>query len=351
MLDETQVDGSITTSPAAEPVTSPTPPQGNGETAPTSSGDASQAAPVDTGNQSQTDERSLTSQTGPQNAEGKTQAQIDWEKKYHESQKGVGKLTSELGSLRRYREETQRQYEGIDPNAVKAWKQQQEAAKMAALPKWHVKNPERAQFQQHLGEYRRLAGLYQRAQTPEAKAEIAAEMEQFPADTRQAFQDYSKHRAGVHDRLAEELTGYNSIEEMFEAKFQEKFAEVQAKQQAETQVNQWFDAAEHQPIVEYTRDAMAEALRDGVPLAYVQRMAHMQYELDVSRSRLTGTDQVAAAAQARTQAAKANAAITRDTAVGARKADPVAIAKERGIDLASTAYANLLSELNKQNLL
>jgi hypothetical protein len=351
MVDTEQVDGSITADPAAAEAPSNAAPETDTSTAaPISSGDTEQTAP-DTGKQPQPDESSLTSHTGPQNAEGKTQAQIDWERRYHDQAKGLGKMQAEVGMLRKYKQETEQRYNGIDPNTVAAWKQQKELAEQKALPKWHVKNPERPMFQQQMAEYRRLQAVYQRAQTPEAKQAIVEELDQFPPDVRQSINDFNKHRASIHDRLAEELTGYNSIEEMFEAKFAAKFAEQQERMQAEQNVNKWFDDAAHQPIVAHTNEAMAEALRDGVPLPYVQSMAAMRYELDVLKSRMTGTEQVTAAAQARTQAAKANAAITRDTASGVRRADPVAIAKERGIDTASSAYVELLSELSSKKLI
>jgi len=354
MLDETQVDGTITANPAADEATGSvdqaTP--ATNDAAPQDSGDIAQTAPAQAGTPPTSDESSLTSQTGPQNTEqGKTQAQIDWERRYHEQAKGVGTLRREVGELRKYREQMQQQYDGIDPQAVKAWKAQQQQAEQAKLDLWHRNHPERPRFQQQMAEFRRLQSAYQRAKSPEAQEAIMAEIDQFPAETRQAIAKYQQHRASIQDRLAEELTGYNSIEEMFEEKFAAKFAEQQERAKAEQNVNQWFDDKSNQPLVEHTREAMAEALREGVPLPYVQAMAKMRYQLDVLESRLAGTDGVAAAAQARTQAAKANAAITRDTAPGARKADPVAIAKERGIDLSSSAYVNLLSELSSKKLI
>jgi hypothetical protein len=354
MLDEDQVGGTITDNPAAPEATgsvdqaSPV----TNDAAPQDSGDIAKTALATASTPPTSDESSLTSQTGPQNTEqGKSQAQIDWERRYHEQAKGVGSLRREVGELRKYREQTQQQYEGIDPQAVKAWKAQQQQAEQKALPKWHQRNPEAPRFKQQYQEYTRLASLYQRAKTDEAKAEIGAELEQFPADVRQQFNDFNTHRRTINERIAEEMTGYNSLEEMIAEKAQAVVREQQERMNAEQNVNKWFDDQANQPLVEHTREAMAEALREGVPLPYVQAMAQMRYKLDIMESRLAGTDQVTAAAQARTQAAKANAAITRDTAPGARRADPVAIAKERGIDLASSAYVSLLSELSAKKLI
>jgi hypothetical protein len=176
-------------------------------------------------------------------------------------------------------------------------------------------------------------------------------LEQFPQEVRNAIGDFQKHKASLQDRLAEELTGYNSLEEMIAEKAAAVVAQEQAKMNAERDVNQWFDDPANKPFVDYTQPAMQEALQDGVPLPYVKRLAELTYKLDMMESRLASTGQVAASAQARTQAAKANASITRDAPMGSRKADPVAIAKERGIDISSTAYAHLLSELHSKNLL
>lgn len=358
MLDETQADGTITASPAndeasaqqAQPTqaaSTATDPSASGDT--TTAADQSQTAPA------QDRERSLTSQTGPQNAEDAAQQQPasnDWEKKYHEIAKGFGRMRNEYGTLRQQLDQYRQQYEGIDPNAVKAWKQQQETAAQAKLPRWHAKHPEAPMFKQQFAEYQRLAGLFARAKTDEAKAEIAAEIERFPANERQDFEAFNSHRRQTVERIAEEMTGYNSLDEMLEAKMASKFNEYQARSKAEVEVGKWFDDPKNQPIVEYTRDAMAEALQDGVPLPYVQRLAQLQYTIDNLESRLAGTDKVVAAAQARTQAAKANASITRDVANGARKVDPKAVAKERGItDLSSSAYVELLSELSSKNLI
>jgi hypothetical protein len=355
MLDETSADGSITTSPATQADTGTATPvtPDSGTANPTGSGDAAQTAPsVDAGKQPANDDpRSLTSQTGPQNTETKTQAQVDWEKRYHDQAKGLGKIQHELGQLRKYREETQRQYDGIDPQTVAAWKQQKAQAEAAKLPKWHAKNPDRAMFQQQHAEHTRLLRAWHRAESPEAKAAFAAEMEQFPADLRQEFAALEQHKRSTVERLAEEMTGFNSLDEYMEAKFANKFQEQQARQQAEQKVNQWFDDPANKPYVEYTSPAMKEALEAGVPLPYVQRMAEMTYKLDILESRLAGSDQVAAAAQARSQAAKGNAAITRDAPTGSRKADPVAIAKERGVELNSTDYITILQELASKNLL
>ena len=178
MLDNEPAADNISASPAADEVSgSATPTQDTGVTAPTGSGDTDQTAPVEPGNQPQVDESSLTSQTGPQSAE-KTEAQTDWEKRYHEQAKGLGKLQNIVGHLRRYQEETQRNYDGVDPQTVKAWREHQERAKQASLPAWHQKNPESPRFKQQYGEYNKLVGLWSRAKTDEAKAEIGAEIEQ-----------------------------------------------------------------------------------------------------------------------------------------------------------------------------
>lgn len=354
MLDESSADGSITASPAtaADTGTAAPAPQDSSTANPTGSGDAAQTAPsVEAGKQPANDDpRSLTSQTGPQNTE-KTPQQTDWEKRYHDQAKGLGKIQHELGQLRKYREETQRQYDGIDPQTVAAWKAQKAQAEAQQLPKWHVKHPDRPMFQQQYGEFRRLQAAYQRAKTPEAQEAIVGELDQFPPEVRQSFADFQKHQRTMNERMAEELTGFNSLEDYIEAKFAAKFQEHQARTQAEQRVAQYFDDPAKKPIVEYTAPAMQEAIQDGVPLPYVQRLAELTYELDALKSSMTGNNQAAAAAQARTQAAKGNAAITRDAPTGSRKADPVVVAKERGIEIGSTAYAYLLSELASKNLL
>ena len=350
MLDETTVSDTISANPATEAVSTDAAPQTEApvQSDPSVSGDTTTAAaPPEASAQDR--ESSLTSQTGSQDA--KPQAQTDWERKFHEAQKGFGRMRSEYGTLKQKIEQYQKQYDGIDPQTVQTWKQAQERAKQEQLPKWHQKHPEAPRFKQQYQEYTRLAGLFQRAKSDEAKAEIGAELEQFPAEVRQQFQEFNNHRRTVHERIAEEMTGYNSLEEMIADKASRVVQEQQERAKAEQNVDQWFDSPANQPLVEYARDAMTEALNEGVPLPYVQAMAKMRYELDALRSRVTQSDGTVVAAQARTQAAKANAAITRDTAPGARRADPVAVAKERNIEVGSTAFATLLQELNSKGLL
>lgn len=354
MIDNDTVSGSNATSPATEAASdSQAPvPQASSEAAPIQSGDAATgSAEQATAPSTPTSESSLTNQTGPKNAEQQP-AGNEWEERYHAEQKKFGNMREAYGAMRKQLDQFQQQFQGIDPNAVKAWRQQQEAAVQAKLPKWHAKNPERAAFQQSHAEYSRLVRGWQRAESPEAKAAFAAEIEQIPADVRQEIASFEQHKRSTNERIAEEMTGYNSLEEMIAAKAMGIMQQERAKAEAETRVNSWFDDPANAPAVEHTREAMAEAIKAGVPLPYVQEMAKMRHKLDIFESRLTNTDQVVAAAQARTQVAKQHASITRDTSGGARRVDPVQVAKERGIaDLASSAYVNLLSELSSKGLI
>lgn len=354
MVDNNLADGSITTSPATDEASASQAPanQASSEAAPNQGGDAATgSAEQATAPSTPNSESSLTNQTGPQNAEQKP-AVNEWEQKYHAIQKDFGRMRQTYGTMRQQLDQFQQQFQGIDPNAVKAWRQQQDAAAQAKLPKWHTKNPERPAFQQSYTEYSRLLRGWQRAESPEAKAAFAAEIEQMPADIRQEIGAFEQHKRSTNERIAEEMTGYNSLEEMIAAKAMGIMQQERAKVEAETRVNTWFDDPANAPAVEHTREAMAEAIQAGVPLPYVQEMAKMRHKLDILESRLTNTDQVAAAAQARTQVAKQNASITRDTSGGARRVNPVQVAKERGItDLASSAYVNLLSELSSKGLI
>ena len=352
MIDNTQVDDSITANPATEQVSAATDqaePVSQHQD-PATSGDTTNGSAQVQPASDQTRERSLTSQTGPTSAE---QPANDWEKKYHEMSKGFGRMRNEYGSMRQKLEQFEQQFNGVDPNTVRAWKQQQEVAQQAKLNPWHQKHPERPAFLQTYSEYQRLLRGWQRAEAPEAKAAFAAEIEQIPAEARQKIAAYEQHKRSITDRIASEMDGFESLDEMIASKAASIVQQERMKAEAETKVNAWFDAAENKPIVDYTAPALQKALQDGVPLNYAQKMAEMAYKLDAYESRLANTDQVAAAAQARTQAAKANASITRDTtATNGRRVDPVQVAKERGItDLQSSAYVHLLSELSSKNLI
>ena len=325
--------------PASE-VATPT-----GTTEPQGQDQSSQTAPTQDG------QDALTNQTGPISAV--KPATVDWEKKYHETTKGFGRMRNEYGTMRQRLDQFEQNYKGIDPQAITAWKQQQEAAVSAKLPKHNQKHPEHAAFMQTHSEYKRLLQGWQRAESPEGKAAFAAEMERYPADVQQDIAALEAHKRTTVERIASEMEGFGSLDEMIASKTKGMFERERLKSDAETKVNAWFDAPTNKPIIDYTSAALHKALTDGVPLAYAQKMAEDAYKIDAYESRLTNTDQAVAASQARTQAAKANAAITRDTtATAGRRVDPVQVARDRGItDLASGAYVALLNELNSKGLL
>lgn len=218
-----------------------------------------------------------------------------------------------------------------------------------SLPVWHARHPDRAAFKAQFDEFRRLALMHQRAKTDEARAEIAAELERFTPEQRRQFEEYQKHRQRIGEQLAEELAGYNSLGEYVAQQVQHHLQIESAKARAVSEVNRWFDDPQNHEIISRMAPAMREALEAGVPFQYVAAMARMRHQLD-QLSQAVGSFMARQAAEQRAAHQRA-ATITNDVAPQAARVDPVKLARERGIDVSSSAYVRLLSELSAKGLL
>lgn len=346
-MDETQsidtAQSSATTSSSAADGGAPF----AAETAPSADASWSQQEQAQSAPALSQDQSGSTSE--PSTPPAQSQA-VDFER-YARIAKQYGQLRNNYGQLRRQYEDLRKQYEGIDPQVVQAWRQAKQQAEQAQLPRWHVRHPEAARFRQQFQEFSRLAQLYQRAKNEEARNEIAAELERFPEDLRKDFEAYTQHRRQMYDRLLEDLSGYNSLAEFVQATVQNTIQTQQRIASATEEVNDWFDDPANAPIIEHAAPAMKEALDAGVPFPYVKAMAEMSYHLAVMRQQVAQALAAAQSSAAQQQAAKSAATITRDVAPQAPKVDPIKLAKERGIDVSSSKYVELLSELSSQGLI
>lgn len=271
--------------------------------------------------------------------------------RYREIAKQFGRLREQHGHLKRQLEHYRRTYDGIDPQVVQQWRAERQRAEQERLPIWHARHPEAPKFKQAFAEFRRLAAMHQRAKTDEAKAEIAAELERFPPEMQQAFEAYTQHRQRIGEQIAEELAGYHSLGDYIADRVQDALRTAQVRERAAAEVEAWFDDPANEPVVRYAAPAMREALQAGVPFPYVRAMAEMRYQLDALLKQLAQAQTQAGAAQAQRQAAQRQAAITPEVSPEGMRVDPIALAKERGIDTGSPDYVRLLAELSARGLL
>ena len=213
-------------------------------------------------------------------------------------------------------QEQLKQFAGVDPAAVAAFKKQQADADAAKLKIWHPKNPQNAQFAGTRAKLDLYRSQLQGAKTPEARAMIEATAQtSFTPDEMTSIREWEGHKAQIMDRFASDPDSF--IQELLDKKLEStidgRFQTLATNRAATQDVERWFTNPQNAPIVSKYALEMRQALTDKVPWPYVRQMAMDRFRLEGVQSREAQASSKEAMAKAQIQAQKKNATITRDS--------------------------------------
>lgn len=346
-IDNTESVDNITTDSTGATATSETPspaPAATSETAapaPVEAADSSgPATPAAT--QATADVGSLTPANTTLQA-AKTQPAVNWEQRYGELRKREAELTRQN---QQFQQQFQ-QYQGIDPNAVRAWQQAQQRAQQEQLPVWNRNNPNNGRFQQTQAKWAAYKDAINRAQTPEQKEAVRATLgASFAPDEVQVIQQWENHQREFQANFAADPAG--TIASVVEQHVQRAIYQSQQRAQAEQSVGQWFEDPANKQIVERYGRQMMDALRSN-SWDLVKSHFTNQAKLDGLQSRVGEADKAVTAAKEKERLLQGAAAVTRDPKSQAT-VDPMVVAKKRGIQPGTDEYWDLLRELNESGL-
>lgn len=231
----------------------------------------------------------------------------------------------------------------------------EEKSAASKLSVWDPKHPGHQNFARALERRKDLNRWLSSANTPEQKEwirQLAAQ--EFPNDLRQQIADYENYLEQKQRELFQNPDAYiqNAARKMAEELINEKFGSAaqtfEVQQKASQEVGQWFGDPANAEIIKSQRDWMHQELQrlGNNPNAWelVRNGAEARYW----RSRVSGVETKAQTAEEKERLLRGNAAQTVSTSPKtARRTDPVAIAKERGIRINSPQWFDLLRDLDQ----
>lgn len=315
-----------------------------------SSGESDDSAPDTSAQQDTSDGSSTNPDTTSQAAERNWQAELE------AANKRIADLRSGHSRIATQFDQYKKQYEGIDPNTVRAYQTHQEQVKKDQMKVWNAQHPDNAAFQGTLTRWKMYREAMGRASTPEEKQAIdrtlGAGFTQRDAENIKAWESYQQQ---YQERMAMDPQG--ALAEMIRQEAEQLFAAKQQEYQAQYEVSTWFEAPANQPIVEKYRDEMIQKLKQDWPWQAVREYIEAKYKTDSLQSRVGTAEKTSAQARAQQQALKSSATVHRDPAT--KKANPnqvhkeaIAWAKKKGLPMMHPKVMQFISdrtaELNQQ---
>lgn len=302
--------------------------------------DSSQVeAGVDTGTgsqEAQTDEPGsstnpdTTSQTPKPDAAAAPQR--DWQAELAKAEKQAADWRAKHNQSSNQLHDYRTKYEGVDPQAVRQWKEQQAKAERENLPVWNRQHPNNQGFQQVRSKFALYQSAMQKAETPEERAVLQKTLgAQFTQQDAEQIKAFDEHRAKMLDSFATDPEG--TIEEIVDRRVQSRLKDEQMTMQATSEVEGWMTAPENKDIVTKYGPQMLDALRQGNNWAFVRQMAIDRAKLEGLQSRVGPADKAAAQARAQSDLAKRKATHSRDGAVKPQRdiaAEVRRVMKEKG---------------------
>lgn len=337
--DTSSAATAVSETPAQEASASPAQESQTSEsTDATSTGEAGNDAPPDAGA-----DGSNPSLTPPTPSKSPVH---DWQKRHKDLEREFQRRTQQL---KQYQNQL-RQYEGIDPGAIRQWQEQQAHAQRASLPQWDPSHPENSKFtalQERWSFGNKFLTAHQ--QHPAFEDMRNNMLAQFSPQERQQMQSWSQHQQAEIARFASNPAAHQEMirkeaAQVFQGEFQRLQQESQERAQAESHVDGWFKNPANKAVIANYGQAMFQALQQGQPWHIVQRDAEIAHY----RAQLGKGNQTVAAAEEQRRLAKGNATITRDPATSP-KADlyqeAVKLAKERGIQPGTPSFMPIIHEV------
>lgn len=283
----------------------------------------------------------VTPNTTLQNAKPAA-APINWEQRYGELRK---REQAQAAEVQRFKQQ-QEAFKGVDPSAVKQWREAQQRAQAEQLPPWNRQHPANARFSEAKVKWGAYKQAMARASTPEQKEWVQQALGgQFEQEDLNVLRAWDQHQRTFAEGFASDPEG--SIADIVDRRVKEALGKHQEHAQAETKVGAWFDDAANKPLIERYGPLMANIMQRGGDFELAKESAVRQYRIDSLQSRVGDADKAQASAQEQARLLKGAAAVTHDPKV-AVSIDPMSVARARGIQPGTDRYYDLLTELKEQ---
>lgn len=294
--------------------------------------------------------------TSPTDAAQSTPSDEAYQKRWKDTRAWGQQNQNRALQLERDLQALKQQFDGVDANQVKAWRDAQKSAEAQKLPVWNPRNPTNASFKGAYERYRFAKESLGRV-PPEARDSVQqALFGGFSTDDLKSIREFEAAREESSRRIAEDPDTF--IEERFQRFFENAIQNwhqsvsqnFEFAQKVQGGVQAWFSDPANKPIVETHGDDMARRLKGGEPWEIVRRDA----EIAQLKGRVGEAAKTKQAADEQQRLLKGSAAntITRDGA--ARPVtDLAAMAKkigtERGYSPGDPRYLKLIDELRLQH--
>lgn len=323
------------------------------QAAPVADGTTTQAGQVDeTSNPVDDGSSPTTLNTTPQNTQkpaappAAAQPDTDWKNRYGELRSYQTKQAEELKRLK----EQYKQFDGVDPQVVQSFRQQQEQAKQQQLPVWNPKHPQKPHWDRTWTKYQTFQQQLANAPDHATKELIAKNWQgQFQPFETDLIRAKEQEDAAFNERFHADPKA--SIMEMIGDEVEKRVQDTLQRRQLETQADQdvgsWFNDPKNAAIVQTQGSDMYARLQKGQDWETVREMAQMRAQLSALQGRVGEAETAKTTADERDRLVKSRASVNRDPG-GSKQVDPMLVAKERGVKPGTPAYLDILLQLKSE---
>ena len=306
----------------------------------TETGSAQAATPDGSGNGSLIPDPTKTQPALPPEA-------LEWKKRYDGQTRSYQQAKAENDRLK----QQYAPYQGLDPNAIRAWQEHQTRAQQQNLPAWDSRNPNNPRFQQLRASWGRFRDAYQRAPTPEAKEAIKQTIAQtFSPEEQLQIGEWEQHHQEFSARFAADPSG--TIGDVVQQAVQAELSRYQQTQAAESEVGQWFE--KNAEVVRSPEDQgyMRQLLENGTPFQVAAEAVQMRSQLRQLQSQIGQAQVAQKSAEAKDRLLKSEASVSRDQAVNKQidiYAEARRIADEKKIPKGDPRFIQIVDRLRKNH--
>jgi hypothetical protein len=308
-------------------------------------------APADTHDSggSSTTVQSDQTQTEVSSHDQAAQRQVPWDSDENPYRKRFNDVLAHSQRLYQERQELQKRYDGLDPDAArKAIQFQQERQAAAALKPWNKGHEGFDKFQavrSRVADFNRMRAA---ADTPEKQAvlrDLAGTM--FSQEDLTLVREAEEDAKAFNFKMQSDPQG--TIAEMVMPIIEQKLTQFDQFMGARQQTQQWFSDPSNQPLLDRYAPDMYRMMDPSVPARdKAVEVARLKAENDALKAKLSGQVETLATAEAQTSARRGQAATAtrRGPALAPAITDPVQHLLKQGFRPGTTEFGIALQKLN-----
>lgn len=273
-----------------------------------------------------------------------------WDSDENPYRKRFNDVLAHSQRLYQERQELQKRYDGLDPDAArKALEFQKERQAAASLKPWNKGHEGFDKFQSVRSRVADFNRMRSAADTPEKQA-VLREMAQtmFSQEDLNLVREAEEDARQFNFKLQSDPQG--TIAEMVMPIIEQKLAQFDQFMGARNQTTQWFNDPNNQPLVDRYAQDMYRMMDPSVPARdKAIEVARLKAENDALKAKLSGQVETLATAEAQTAARRSAAAgTTRRGPATQGITDPYSHLEKQGLRPGTVEFAIALQKLNNQ---